>query len=141
MRNWARSTGQFRSPALVDTEGTKHVSAEEKAPLLRATHLPQDRQAEDIPWTAPPPQERRWPAITMEEVERSILRAGNTAPGQDEVPPDALKLAWPELGEEVHGLYSCCLDSGWHPRTFRTALLCVIENPGSGIGPHHGHIA
>jgi hypothetical protein len=58
------------------------------------------------------------------------MRASSTAPGLDEIPLEAIKLAWPHIGFLIRDLFSMCLLRGWHPTPFRTVILCAIEKPG-----------
>ncbi len=60
----------------------------------------------------------------------ALFKAKNTAPGQDEIPPAAIKKAWPHIKDVVYSLYALCLQEGWHPSPFRKATLCVIEKAG-----------
>ena len=41
-----------------------------------------------------------------------------------------LKEAWPLIGSLVHETFSLCLEEGWHPTPFWTAVLCALEKPG-----------
>ena len=130
MTKWALSRGHFRSPPLKAENGQIALRTEDKIQLLRETHLPRSRIEEEIEPPRVATTAREWPALTTWEVEEAVLRAGNTAPGLDELPTAALKLAWPVLGTCIVRFYNCCLASGYHPRPFRTALMCTIEKPG-----------
>ena len=130
MTKWARSLGQHRSPPMTGADGTTAVSTAEKIALLRSSLLPADRAALDVEAAQIPATGDQWPPLSEWEVEEAILRAKNTAPGPDEVPPAALKLAWPVLGGFVRRLFNAALATGYHPSPFKTALLCSIEKPG-----------
>jgi len=39
-------------------------------------------------------------------------------------------MAWPVLGPIIARLYRRCLETGWHPKPFRTAVICVLDKPG-----------
>lgn len=131
MLGWSRSIGQFQSPCLRRPNAAPAISANDKREALRLTHLPGDRSANDLPPPLLPVHSNLpWPPATRGEVESSIFSARNTAPGLDEIPSDAIKLAWPRLCNAIHSLFSLCLELGHHPTPFRSATLCVIEKSG-----------
>lgn len=130
MTKWGSTRGQHGSPPLTATDGSTAVSAAEKIALLRSALLPDDRTARDLAEPSIPAEGQVWPPFTEWEVEQAVLRAKNTAPGLDEIPPAALKLAWPTLGSFIRRLYNACLAAGHHPSAFKPALLCSIEKPG-----------
>lgn len=140
MTKWASRTVQSKSPTLVPESGPPATTTEEKIHLLRQVHLPQDRTAEDIP---PPPLSPsigpKWDAISRAEIENALLHSRNSAPGQDEIPPAAIRAAWPLIEEPVYALYNLCLQEGWHPTPFRSALLCVIEKPSTTSSRPRSH--
>lgn len=45
----------------------------------------------------------------MAQVEKSVLQAGNTTPGADELPTCIIKVAWPLIKDRVLALYQGCL--------------------------------
>ncbi|EED17291.1 conserved hypothetical protein [Talaromyces stipitatus ATCC 10500] len=51
----------------------------------------------------------------MAQVEKSILKAGNTAPGEDKLQTNILKIAWPLIKDKI--LY------------FRHAILTILQKP------------
>ncbi len=61
----------------------------------------------DIPGFSPLVAVRNipFPPITPENVRKLILRAGNTAPGMDEIPIIVLRLAWPQIKSRVLDLF------------------------------------
>lgn len=132
MTRWASSTGQFKSPPLTNPDGSTATRTEDKIQLLRATHLCTRRDELDTSMPELPPGvgTPQWPALARREAEQALLNVKNTAPGQDEIPPAAIKKAWPYIGDAVFSLYALCLQEGWHPTVFRGALLCTIEKPG-----------
>src|SRR5207249_3656719 len=101
-----------------------------RAVFLGSTHLPGDRSADDVVPRKVRPFTRPWEPITELEVDKAILHSKNTAPGEDEISPGALKMEWAVVRGVVVRLYRLCLENGWHPRTFRTARLCPIKKPG-----------
>ncbi len=136
MVGWGHSAGNFHSPPLTDPEsGATCVLPNEKRELLARTLLQKAACQEDIPTglaedETPLPARLPFPPATRHEVEDSVLRAKSTTPGADEVSTDALRLAWPHLREAIYVLYSKCLDIGWHPLPFRTAMLVAIPKAG-----------
>jgi ribonuclease HI/endonuclease/exonuclease/phosphatase family metal-dependent hydrolase len=131
MAKWGNSTGRFGATVLKDPQGKLHVSATERAELLRSTHLPNDRSAEDIePMPSRDPREN-WKDVTRHEVEQAMLHAKNTAPGEDEIAPNVYKRAWPFVGELITRFFQVCLRRGYHPKPFRSARICVINKTGN----------
>ena len=131
MTKWANSIGQYKSPALVGPDGSMASSNEEKRSLLQETHLPADRSHADIPSPTNTTSSRQpWPSLTQQEVEYALLKAKNTTPGTDEISATAIKKAWPVMGNLISATFALCLEDGWHPTSFRTAVLCVINKPG-----------
>lgn len=131
---WATSQGSFRAPPIRTAAGTHAASTAGKIAALREAHLPADRSDRDLPVPSAEEggttQKQPWSRVHMGEVEEAVLRAGNTAPGADEIPPAALKLAWPRISHAVHVLYDWCIAEGYHPACFKRADICVLPKPG-----------
>jgi hypothetical protein len=70
-----------------------------------------------------------FPAITTADIRKAILKAGNTAPGQDEISTAILRAAWPVIEPLVLNLFQGCLSTGYHPTIFRSATLAIIPKP------------
>ncbi|KAI0991860.1 hypothetical protein K3495_g16327, partial [Podosphaera aphanis] len=70
-----------------------------------------------------------FPELTLSEISRAILGAGNTTPGKDQIPTAVLRLAWPLISELILDLFQACIDTGYHPKCFRTAIVAIIEKP------------
>lgn len=132
---WHKSTGSFRCPPLRDPsrpQGPLATSLEAKRDVLARNLLQNVAEASDIPLTAaaaPTITTLPFPPITKQEVEKSILGAGNTTPGKDEIPTAVLRLGWPLLKEHVLKLFQACLQTGYHPSCFRTAILAILSKP------------
>ncbi|KAI0994800.1 hypothetical protein K3495_g13381, partial [Podosphaera aphanis] len=64
--------------------------------LLARNLLCNQSEAEDIPLSAPsvPRAALPFPELTLSEISRAILGAGNTTPGKDQIPTAVLRLAW-----------------------------------------------
>jgi hypothetical protein len=122
--------GQFRSPPLLAASGERATTPEAKMKVLRETHLPADRATSDTLPPLTPPLGTPWPKVSPDKVDNAFLGASSTAPGDDEIPLSAIKLAWPQIGPIVRDFFSLCLSHGWHPNPFRSAVYCAIEKPG-----------
>lgn len=57
------------------------------------------------------------------------MGAGNTTPGKDGISSALLHLAWPFISNLVLEIFQACIDIGYHPRYFRTAILTIIGKP------------
>ncbi|EED16647.1 transposon I factor, putative [Talaromyces stipitatus ATCC 10500] len=134
MSKWHKSTGTFRSPPLKDPlrpSSLPAVTIYEKRDVLVRNLLQNSAEAGDIPLDSPavPITSLYFPDILMSQVEESILQAGNTAPGVDEIPTCILKVAWPLIKDKVQMLYQGCLKIGYHPKCFRYVILAIIQKP------------
>ncbi|EED11708.1 reverse transcriptase, putative [Talaromyces stipitatus ATCC 10500] len=65
----------------------------------------------------------------MAQVEKSILKARNTAPGEDKLQTNILKTAWPLIKDKILFLFQGCLRLGYHPKCFRHAILTILQKP------------
>ncbi len=61
---------------------------------------------------------------------KSPLRPGYQQTGPDEIPPSAIKKAWPVYQEEITLLFYRCLNESYHLYTFKNATLCSLPEPG-----------
>lgn len=134
MTKWHQSVGNFRSPPMTDPQdptALPAVSVEEKRALLVKELLTNSAVAGDIPFNSPATAVRAidFPKITAQDIRKAILKAGNTAPGADEIPTRVLQLAWPYIEARILKLFQTCLEHGHHPACFRTAILAVIPKP------------
>ena len=134
MTKWHQSTGTYRTPPLVDPQGLTSppaTSIEEKRDLLVRELLTNNAEAGDIPFDSPSTAVRniQFPPVTAQDIRKSILGAGNTAPGMDEIPTKILQAAWPLIELRVLDLFQKCIAYGHHPTCFRTAILAVIPKP------------
>ncbi|EED11826.1 hypothetical protein TSTA_110060 [Talaromyces stipitatus ATCC 10500] len=134
MSKWHKSTGTFRSPPLRDPmrpNSFPAVAVHEKRDVLVRNLLQNLAEAGDIPLDSPavPSTSLYFPDISMLQVEKSVLHAGNTAPGANEIPTCILKVAWHLIKDKVLMLYQGCLKIGYHPKCFRHAILAIIQKP------------
>jgi ribonuclease HI len=131
---WHKSIGSSRSPPLRDPlrpQDPLATTLEAKRDVLARNLLRNAAEVGDIPLTAfaAPKTSLPFPDITEQEVEKSILGAGNTTPGKDEIPTPVLRLGWPLLKKHVFRLFQACIQFGYHPSCFRTAILAILSKP------------
>lgn len=134
MSKWHKTAGSYRSPPLKDPTNYERplaVTLSEKREVLARNLLQNTAEVGDIPFDSPavPRRSLPFPAITVQEVRNSILAAGNTAPGKDEITTAVLKAGWPLLEEPVFVLFQKCLAASYHPACFRTAILAMLSKP------------
>ena len=90
MTKWHQSTGSFRSPPLTDPQAPTRAPAEsieQKRALLVKELLTNTAEAGDIAFDTPAVALRSipFPETTLEDIRKSILRAGNIALRVDEI--------------------------------------------------------
>ncbi|RAL58910.1 hypothetical protein DID88_009330 [Monilinia fructigena] len=104
---------------------------EEKRKVLVKNLLTNAAEVDDIPFDVPtiPGQYIPFPRIDMSDLEQAILKAGNTAPGADEIPTRILQVAWSIIKDFVLLLFRKCLELGHHPECFRLATTAIIPKP------------
>ncbi|CCU81551.1 endonuclease/reverse transcriptase [Blumeria hordei DH14] len=134
LTKWHKSTGDFRSTPLKDPRSPDRppaTSLPEKREILLGNLLTNLAEAGDIPLDTPTVTKRSisFPPLCQDEVQDSILRAGNTAPGVDEISTAILRIAWPLIGEHIFSLFKSCLTLGHHPVCFRQAVLIMLQKP------------
>lgn len=128
---WLNSRPQFQSPPMQDGDRTLTDPAE-KAAFLRRRLLERANAENDISPNAATCPQRLIPwtdEIGLEEARRSLLDAGNTAPGADGITVTMLRLSWGHIGPYVHYLYRHCLRLGHHPALAKEAEVVMIPKP------------
>jgi ribonuclease HI len=107
------------------------ATLQEKRDILARTLLQNSAAARDITLDTPAVSHCSlpFPDITMAQVEKAVLQAGNTTPGSDELSTSIIKVAWPLIKDRVLTLYQGCLTIGYHPKCFRHAVLAIIQKP------------
>jgi hypothetical protein len=110
MSKWHRSTGSYRSPPLRDPSSPDQppaVSLPDKRAVLVRNLLQNTAEAGDIPLDTPVVLSTSLPFLDVldTDVERAILRTGNTAPGLDEILTCILQTAWPLIKHLVCQLF------------------------------------
>lgn len=131
---WHKTTGSFHSPPLKDPLHPNRPLATgtpEKRTILINNLLKRDTEVGDIPIDCPtvPTKQLPPPIINAQAIQNAVLLAGNTAPGADELPTAILKEAWSLIEPFVSQLYYSCLHLGYHPKSFRSAILAIIPKP------------
>ncbi|KAI0999655.1 hypothetical protein K3495_g8545 [Podosphaera aphanis] len=110
---------------------TLAYNLEDKRDVLFRNLLQNQSDTEDISLSTPtvPTTSLPFPDLTIEEVSRSILGAGNTNPGKDQIPTAVFRLAWPQISDIILNLFQECINIGHHPQCFRTAIIAIIGKP------------
>ena len=72
-----------------------------------------------------------WHTCSNKEVEETILHAGNTSQGVDEVLSLIIKKAWPILANKITLLFQLCLNEGYQLTVFKTAILFALLKLGN----------
>lgn len=134
MVKWHQTRGTYRSSPLRDPRHPDRPptsNSEEKREILISNLLVNSAEVGDISMNSPtvPRCSLPFPKLTTEEIQNSLLQAGNTAPGADEVPTTIIKHSWPYIKNLVKSLFSSCLSFGHHPKCFRLAILSMIQKP------------
>lgn len=130
---WPNSIRRYTTPPIELADGTLATSNQEKQYALKTALL----TPPVIPETAEPEPivnletESRigiaaWKSLTLQEVELAILHTGNTSPGVDEIPAAIIRKCWLTYKKEITWLFSLCLEEGYHPAAFKTAILCAL---------------
>lgn len=128
MVNWHRSVGSFLTPPLRDPTNVAAapvVSLEDKQDMLARNLLRNTSEADDIPLDTLTIGRAilPFPDLTLHEIRDSILGAGNTAPGEDEIPTAILKKGWSLIGSAVTNQFRFCLNVGFHPTCSKRLFL------------------
>ena len=76
----------------------------------------------------PPPHDLTTP-FTPLEVYQALKHTKNTSPGTDGIPFKALKSGPPSLLPTLAHLFTACLYTGYFPRAWKIARLCMIPKP------------
>ena len=110
MTKWHQTTGTYRSPPFADPlHSTIELAAsiKDKRDILLRNLLTNTAEAGDIPFDSPvaPMCTIFFPPIIEQDVQKAILKAGNTAPGSNEIPTKVLQAAWPVISKYVLFLF------------------------------------
>ncbi|KAL5598854.1 uncharacterized protein BROUX77_005887 [Berkeleyomyces rouxiae] len=126
---WTGSTTRTELPAVRTTEGTLARTTAGKADALLEAHV-RNRLPDVAPPTIPEDRHPFTLDLTVEKVKSAVFAPKNTVPGLDDIPNQALKLAWEGLGEHITRLFRLCIERTHHPKLFKTACLVPIPKPG-----------
>jgi len=129
---WHKLTGRYNTIPLSDGDGHLAVTIEDKARLLRRKVLTEAACTYDIQHddSTPGTEHLPFPPPEEPEIQRALLEAGNTTPGDDEISVPLLRMAWPVLKKRIIALYKASLELGHHPRPFRNADVVFIPKMG-----------
>ncbi|KAI1001300.1 hypothetical protein K3495_g6896 [Podosphaera aphanis] len=132
LTKWHTPTGNFLSTPLKDPMFPYRppaTSLPEKREILLGNLLTILAEVGDIPLDAPTVATRSisFPPLCQDEVWESILKAGNTAPGDDEISTAILRIAWSLIGECVYSLFDRCFSHDHHPICIRQAVLIMLQ--------------
>ena len=84
------------------------------------THIVPDTTQPNHPLTQPP---------TLIELQQHIKKLKVKAPGEDTIDNRLIKEAPPEYLALLADLYTCCLNTGYFPKAWKTALVTMIPKP------------
>jgi hypothetical protein len=134
MTKWHKSIGTYRSPPLKDPTRPDLPPATTllaKRDVLARNLLQNVAEIGDIPLDSPtvPSISLPFPDITDTEVCKAVLNARNTAPGEDEITTEVLRIGWSLIKTLVISLFQACIKTGYHPACFRTAILAILSKP------------
>src|SRR5271157_660023 len=104
MTKWHKSTRAYYSPSFADLQNPHLGLAariKEKRDILLYNLFTNLAEVSNIPFDSPTAATCKidFPPVTVTDIRKSILGAGNTTPGLDEIPTAVLKTAWPRSEE------------------------------------------
>lgn len=134
MVKWHKSRGIYRSSPIIDPispESPHCHLAKKKSEVLIRNLLTNYSEVGDIPTDVPsvPSYSLPFPQVSTEEIKQSVLNAGNTAPGPDEISTSILRQAWLLIETHIQALYTACLKSGHHPCWCRNPIISTLPKP------------
>ncbi|CCU79231.1 reverse transcriptase, putative [Blumeria hordei DH14] len=134
MVNWHRTIGSFRTPPLKDPTnpgGPPANTLQEKRDVLARNLLQNVSEVADVALDvlSVDTASLTLPDLMPAEIKDSVIKAGNTAPGEDEIPTAILKIGWPLMETPVSSLFRGCLRAGHHPACFKTVVLVMLNKP------------
>ena len=134
MTKWHKSIGTYRSPPLKDPTRPDLPPATTllaKRDVLARNLLQNVAEIGDIPLDSPTVPSISLPFldITDTEVCKAVLNARNTAPREDEITTEVLRIGWSLIKTLVISLFQACIKTGYHPACFRTAILAILSKP------------
>src|SRR5271165_482717 len=98
MTKWHKLTGAYCSPLFIDLQNLSIglvADIDKKRNILVCNLLTNTAEVGDIPFDLPTTAtcNIEFPPVTVTDIRKSILGAGNTTPGLDEIPTAILKAA------------------------------------------------
>ena len=109
LARWAKRSSQFGSPPLEGPDGPI-TSPKKKADYFLQLLLEKAPKEPERDEEGPPQRAIRMdPVLEDWEIEDALLRAGNTAPGDDEITTQVLMRAWPYISTTIARLYKASI--------------------------------
>jgi hypothetical protein len=130
---WTKAQGQSQPPPPLEFNDRIYESQPERAECLRQALLERRTAEDDIgnPWEEPAGPDLLFSlTVSPEESRDSLLGAGNTTPGADNITVELLKTAWPYIESHTTWLFESCLQVGHHPAVFKGAEVVMIPKLG-----------
>lgn len=126
LTKWHKTTGAYHSRPLINPQFSDRPPLQtlsERKEVLIHNLLTNPLTCGDIPMNSPavPPNTLPFPHLSTEEIREEILRAGNIAPGADEIPTSIFRHARPHIEDMVVQIFTACLTVAHHPTPFREA--------------------
>ena len=132
-RKWTATNRTYSSPPLDRGENTPPaVTHSQKCDTLRAHLFPEPPQLENepIPDMNHNPNDITYESVTKREVRDVIFTATQlNAPGISGLMGRAWRWAWNVIEDSIFNLVRLCVDSGYHPKTWRTLIAVALQKP------------
>ncbi|KGQ02481.1 Retrovirus-related Pol polyprotein from type-1 retrotransposable element R1 [Beauveria bassiana D1-5] len=130
LTRWMKPRQRLQPPP-IQVGGMTYSTEMEKAMVLRKEKLERRDASDDIPdaWQPYVDPAKGIPfaeTISTKEIEKAVLRTGNTTPGSDGITTKMLQAAWSHIARPLTTLYNACLRLGYHPSVFKAAEVVMI---------------
>ncbi|KAM3549518.1 hypothetical protein ARSEF4850_008810, partial [Beauveria asiatica] len=116
LTRWMKPRQRLQPPP-IQVGGMTYSTEMEKAMVLRKEKLERRDASDDIPdaWQPTVDPAKGIPfaeTISTKEIEKAVLRTGNTTPGSDGITTKMLQAAWSHIARPLTTLYNACLRLG-----------------------------
>jgi hypothetical protein len=118
-------------PPIKRPDGTLATTPEEQSIVFRNTFIP-STNAPITPTSQQPiyPPPLRFHTLAPSELDSEFTRmAPNKAPGPDGFPVRVLRFLWSEIRNPLFKIYTRCLQIGYYPKSWRTAISLILRKP------------
>jgi hypothetical protein len=134
LANWLKKRGTRTAgfTPVLQHQGQRATTPEEKAEMLQRVFFPPPPEADtsDIVG-ATYPQPIIFPPIPLQETLATIRNLARAkAPGTDEIWNEILQDCSELLGGPITRLANACMETGYHPKIFRTSITVALRKPG-----------